>query len=134
MAAAPPPEKHLNTGYAQYQISVTRSVPEASPTPSINNSMSMSMETMESSIGSDYCPEIPASEVQFCEHIGAGHTCEVFRGVVRGQQVAIKKTLGQVISDDTLARELTIMCLARHPNIVNLLGMMNTTTTTAIVM
>jgi serine/threonine protein kinase len=81
------------------------------------------------------CPDIVPSDVEFFEHIGAGHTCEVFRGALKGQQVAIKRVaMGHKISEEALAREVAIMCLVRHPNIVSLLGIVTTDQNTAIIM
>lgn len=70
------------------------------------------------------CPEVSPSDLEYFEHIGAGHTSEVFRGLFRGKVVAIKQVNmpAAQMRDEAFAREVAIMCLVRHPNIVSLLG------------
>mmetsp|Transcript_19607 Transcript_19607/g.35641 ORF Transcript_19607/g.35641 Transcript_19607/m.35641 type:complete len:341 (+) Transcript_19607:2-1024(+) len=70
------------------------------------------------------CPEVAPMDLEYFEHIGAGHTSEVFRGLFKGKEVAIKQLNmpAHKVKDEALAREVAIMCLVRHPNIVSLLG------------
>lgn len=72
------------------------------------------------------CPELNIQELEWLEPVGSGHTCEVFRGMYRDTQVAIKHLVAvggsAGIKDESLAREIAIMCLVRHPNIVSLHG------------
>lgn len=74
---------------------------------------------------SEFCPEVLPTDLEFLEHVGAGHTCEVYRGKCRGTEVAIKQLImpkHKMVTEETLAREVAIMVLVRHPNIVTFFG------------
>eukprot|EP00922_Rhytidocystis_sp_ex-Travisia-forbesii_P022643 GHVS01033141.1.p1 GENE.GHVS01033141.1~~GHVS01033141.1.p1 ORF type:complete len:769 (-),score=275.73 GHVS01033141.1:115-2421(-) len=70
--------------------------------------------------------EVDPSELIVEEHIGAGATSEVFRGSWRGTDVAIKKlNIPQQLSMKAFKdfqRELSIVLLLRHPNLVLFMG------------
>ncbi|CEM06595.1 unnamed protein product [Vitrella brassicaformis CCMP3155] len=83
--------------------------------------------------------EVPPHELTFGERVGSGATSEVYRGMWRGTEVAIKR-LSTFLSLDDLRRmaeggggqqralqeflrELQIMRRLRHPNLVLFMGM-----------
>jgi serine/threonine protein kinase len=82
------------------------------------------------------CPELSTFELDWGEHIGAGHTCDVFRGHYSGKEVAIKQFRANKgnVHDESLAREIAVMCLVRHPNIVLLYGVITTEPPLQIIM
>merc|ERR1712224_559364 len=83
-----------------------------------------SAESMNSDC-SEFCPEVLPTDLEFLEHVGAGHTCEVYRGKCRGAEVAIKQLImpkHKMVTEETLAREVARMVLVRHPNIVTFFG------------
>lgn len=82
--------------------------------------------------------ELDECDLGWSEHIGAGHTCDVFKGTFRGQEVAIKHFKygfggGQFMSE-SLVREVSVMCLITHPNIVMLHGVITRSCPAKIVM
>mmetsp|Transcript_90336 Transcript_90336/g.165737 ORF Transcript_90336/g.165737 Transcript_90336/m.165737 type:complete len:321 (-) Transcript_90336:142-1104(-) len=83
------------------------------------------------------CPEINEEELEWHEHVGEGHTSVVFRGSYKSKPVAIKQMVIPAqtkVMEEVLAREVAIMCLVRHPNIVSLLGVVMNTEPLQIVM
>jgi len=69
--------------------------------------------------------EIPYSEVETQEKIGAGGFGDVYRGAFRGTEVAIKKVLSDKLSPEAieeLKKEAKIMSGLRHPNVVLFMG------------
>lgn len=85
------------------------------------------LSTLSTTSGSSefQAPEIDKNEVKFEEKIGSGCFGNVYRGVCRGKQVAIKKLLTQDLDDNTLdefRKEVEIMTHLRHPNIVLFMG------------
>lgn len=82
------------------------------------------------------CPEVDPEDVEWFEHIGEGHTSVVFRGSYKGKNVAIKQMVlsAHKVLEEILAREVAIMCLVRHPNIVSLMGVVMATEPMQIIM
>jgi serine/threonine protein kinase len=69
--------------------------------------------------------EINYSEVDCQEKIGAGGFGDVYKGIFRGTEVAIKKVLADKLSKDAveeLTKEAEIMSGLRHPNVVLFMG------------
>lgn len=69
--------------------------------------------------------EIAYSEVDCQEKIGAGGFGDVYKGIFRGTEVAIKKVLADKLSKDAveeLTKEAEIMSGLRHPNVVLFMG------------
>lgn len=69
--------------------------------------------------------EIQYSEVDCQEKIGAGGFGDVYKGIFRGTEVAIKKVLADKLSKDAveeLTKEAEIMSGLRHPNVVLFMG------------
>eukprot|EP00798_Chlamydomonas_sp_ICE-L_P014010 gene14010-19944_t len=69
--------------------------------------------------------EIEFCELEYGQRIGIGSYGEVYKGVWRGTEVAIKKLLEQHLSPASLRDfrdEVSMMSILRHPNIVQFLG------------
>lgn len=71
--------------------------------------------------------EVDPSELQLLEKVGTGCTAEVYRGVWKGQQVAIKqidwnKSRMGLKEQRAFDREVAIMPRINHPNLVMMLG------------
>eukprot|EP00798_Chlamydomonas_sp_ICE-L_P014009 gene14009-19943_t len=69
--------------------------------------------------------EIEFSELEYGQRIGIGSYGEVYKGVWRGTEVAIKKLLEQNLCPASLRDfrdEVSVMSRLRHPNIVLFLG------------
>eukprot|EP00002_Diphylleia_rotans_P037715 TRINITY_DN8454_c1_g1_i4.p1 TRINITY_DN8454_c1_g1~~TRINITY_DN8454_c1_g1_i4.p1 ORF type:complete len:1525 (+),score=272.84 TRINITY_DN8454_c1_g1_i4:1596-6170(+) len=68
---------------------------------------------------------VPVTELEFGEAIGAGSFGEVYRGIWRGADVAIKKFYNQLLGADVVeefSQEIGIMVQLRHPNILLYMG------------
>ncbi|XP_017241764.1 probable serine/threonine-protein kinase SIS8 isoform X2 [Daucus carota subsp. sativus] len=69
--------------------------------------------------------EILWEDITLGERIGLGSYGEVYRGDWHGTEVAVKKFIDQVITDESLKEfksEVRIMKRARHPNVVLFMG------------
>uniref|UniRef100_A0A7S0RF32 non-specific serine/threonine protein kinase n=1 Tax=Chlamydomonas leiostraca TaxID=1034604 RepID=A0A7S0RF32_9CHLO len=72
-----------------------------------------------------YAWEIDPAEIDFGQRIGVGSYGEVFKGVWRGTEVAVKRFLEQNLSPATVRdfrAEVSIMSRLRHPNVVLFMG------------
>uniref|UniRef100_A0A6B2L9B0 Protein kinase domain-containing protein n=1 Tax=Arcella intermedia TaxID=1963864 RepID=A0A6B2L9B0_9EUKA len=65
--------------------------------------------------------EIPEEELAIGELIGEGNAGAVYRGVWRGKYVAIKQFKKEIPFEDFI-KELSIMSLVQHPNLVKCYG------------
>ena len=72
---------------------------------------------------------IKVEEVRFGDRVGIGSFGEVYRGMWRGTEVAIKKLIDQDITTESKQEflgEVSIMRRLRHPNIVLFMGVITT--------
>eukprot|EP00850_Spirogloea_muscicola_P002772 SM000011S18950 [mRNA] locus=s11:74493:76789:- [translate_table: standard] len=67
-----------------------------------------------------HCPPLDARKLQFGEQIATGSSSWVFRGQYDGQDVAIKVV--QQLAQQALARELAVLRVANHKNVVPVIG------------
>ena len=79
---------------------------------------------------------IKVEDVKFGDRVGIGSFGEVYRGMWRGTEVAIKKLIDQDITKESKQEflgEVSIMRRLRHPNIVLFMGVITTQDNLAIV-
>eukprot|EP00903_Cladosiphon_okamuranus_P020128 g18482.t1 len=67
-------------------------------------------------------PVIPREEVVLGERLGSGASGDVFAGVYRGQDVAVKVFKSDVGPDGNARDELDVACAVDHPNLTKSLG------------
>jgi len=71
--------------------------------------------------------EINMSDLEFGEQIGQGGFSVIYKGLLNGTPVAIKKIFDPRLTDELLAEiqnEIIMQSILRHPNIALLMGVM----------
>ncbi|CBJ29007.1 Putative Leucine Rich Repeat Protein Kinase [Ectocarpus siliculosus] len=74
-------------------------------------------------------PEIPREEVVLGERLGSGASGEVFAGVYRGRDVAVKVFKADIGPDGNARDELDVALTVDHPNLTKSLGVVHASST-----
>ena len=99
----------------------------------------LSIDAIKESVGvagEDSQWNIKVEEVTFGDRVGIGSFGEVYRGMWRSTEVAVKKLIDQDITEESKEEflgEVSIMRRLRHPNIVLFMGVITTRNDLAIV-
>ncbi|QDZ24812.1 serine/threonine protein kinase [Chloropicon primus] len=99
----------------------------------------LSIDIIKESVGvsdGDSQWNIKVEDVTFGDRVGIGSFGEVYRGMWRGTEVAVKKLIDQDITEESKQEflgEVSIMRRLRHPNIVLFMGVITSRDNLAIV-